>query len=174
MRHSTQPRGEAGTDNKAQLYKGKNVAPDYFASPIIQSTTLMNALLSLIEALIDKNKYIVPSRIYMTGLSRGGQGVWNSALQRPDLFAALVPIAGSGSPGLQRLIELPIWEFHGGKDTITNVGYTREMIDALIRARGTTKEIRYTEILGGGHTDSWLTAFKDEQLYRWLISHHRR
>lgn len=75
---------------------------------------------------------------------------------------------------MQRLIELPIWEFHGGKDTIRNVGYTREMIDALIRARGTTKEIRYTEILGGGHADSWLTAFKDEQLYLWLISHHRR
>jgi hypothetical protein len=47
------------------------------------------------------------------------------------------------------------------------------MIDALIRAGGTTKEIRYTEIPAGEHADSWLTAFKDEQLYKWLISHHR-
>ena len=198
--------GEAGIDNKAQLYKGKNIGPDYFASPKIQaiqkaivlapqtpaeirwastsiepydysttqSTVSMTALLSLIDALIEKDKKVDSSRIYITGLSRGGQGVWNAALQRPELFAAIVPIAGSSSPAdANRLIGLPIWAFHGDEDTTTSVDYSREMIDALIRAGGTTKEIRYTEIPAGEHADSWLTAFKDEQLYKWLISHHR-
>lgn len=198
--------GEAGTDNKAQLYKGKNIGPDYFSSPKIQAiqkaivlapqtpveirwastsiepydysttepTASMKALLSLIDELIKKDKSIDLSRIYMTGLSRGGQGVWNAALQRPKLFAAIVPIAGSSSPeDANRLIDLPIWAFHGDEDTTTSVDYTREMIDALIRAGGTTKKIRYTEILKGEHADSWHTAFKDEQLYRWLLTHHR-
>ncbi|HIF6163851.1 TPA: prolyl oligopeptidase family serine peptidase [Vibrio parahaemolyticus] len=197
--------GEAGTDNQAQLYKGQNVGPDYFASKEIQSiqkaivlapqtpaeirwastsiepydftttpsTPSMTALLHLVDNLIKTDKEIDPSRIYMTGLSRGGQGVWNAALQRPKFFAAIVPIAGSASPkDAKRLIDLPIWAFHGDSDTTTNVNYTREMIDALIRSGGSTRTLRYTEVQGGEHPDSWLTAYKDAQLYRWLISHH--
>jgi predicted peptidase len=198
--------GEAGTDNKAQLYIGKNIGPEYFSSDKIQSiqkaiilapqtpkdmrwanstldpydfkttpsTLSMTALLELIDKLIATNPNIDSSRIYMTGLSRGGQGVWNAAMQRPELFAAIVPIAGSGSPAdASLLVKIPTWAFHGSNDSVTNVNYTRDIVDAIIRSGGTTRLLRYTEIEGGEHPDSWLTAFKDDRLYRWMLSHHR-
>ncbi len=145
---------------------------DFSSTP---STASMTALLHLIDDMIKTDSRIDTSRIYMTGLSRGGQGVWNAALQRPDFFAALVPIAGSSSPAdARRLINLPIWTFHGDSDTTTDVAYTREMVDAIILAGGSAQHLRYTEIPGGEHPDAWLTAFKDEQLYRWLLSHSRK
>ena len=198
--------GEAGEDNRAQLYLGKNIGPDYFASDAIQSiqkaivlapqtpkdmrwasTTLapydfkttpstpsMTALLQLIDKTRATNPNVDPSRIYMTGLSRGGQGVWNAAMQRPELFAAIVPIAGSGSPkDANLLINIPTWAFHGSKDSVTSVNYTRDMVDAILRSGGTTQLLRYTEVEGGEHPDSWLTAFKDEKLYQWMLSHHK-
>lgn len=144
---------------------------DFSTTP---STPSMAALLKLVDNLLETDPSIDSSRIYLTGLSRGGQGVWYAALQRPDFFAAIVPIAGSSSPEYaKRLINLPIWTFHGDKDTTTDVTYTRSMVDAILQAGGTTNYIRYTEVPGGEHANSWLTAFKDDQLYRWLLSHHR-
>lgn len=196
--------GEAGADNSAQLYRGKNIGPDYFASKKIQhlqkaivlapqtpvdmrwanttlapydfkttaSTESMTALLILIDKLIAETPNIDASRIYMIGLSRGGQGVWNAAMQRPELFAAIVPIAGSASPNDASLImNIPTWAFHGASDSVTNTDYTRDMIDAMIRAGGSSKWIRYTEIEGGEHADSWFTAFKGKKLYQWMLTH---
>ena len=34
------------------------------------------------------------SRVYLTGLSLGGQGVWQLAYDHPERFAALVPVCG--------------------------------------------------------------------------------
>ncbi len=145
---------------------------DFSSTP---STPSMTALLELVDHLLETDPSIDASRVYLTGLSRGGQGVWNAALQRPDFFAAIVPIAGSASPAdAKRLVNLPIWTFHGDKDTTTNVAYTRAMVDAILQAGGTTNNIRYTEVAGGEHADSWLAAFKDEQLYRWLLTHQRK
>lgn len=193
--------GEAGTDNQAQLYKGQNVGPDYFASTSIQSiqatyvlapqtpgpirwastglgeydlestpvTLSMNALLKLLDEL-KKNPGIDTHRIYLAGLSRGGQGVWNAALLRPQEFAAIVPIAGAGSPKYAaRIAQLPIWAFHGSGDTTTSVEVTRNMIKALREAGATDKTLRYTEIAGGEHPSSWLTAHQDVELWRWMI-----
>ncbi len=53
----------------------------------------MSALLELVDHLLETDPNIDASRVYLTGLSRGGQGVWNAALQRPDFFAAIVPIS---------------------------------------------------------------------------------
>lgn len=137
------------------------------------STDSMTALLKLVKEMKANGK-VDPNRIYMTGLSRGGQGVWNAAMQEPNLFAAIVPIAGSGSPNDAELIKhIPTWAFHGDSDPVTNVDYTRDMINALHRSGGSTETILYTEIEGGDHAASWLTAFQDKALYEWLISHSK-
>ncbi len=147
------------------------IAPyDLATTPITPS---MDALLKLIDETV-KNSPVDASRIYIAGLSRGGQGVWNAALHRPELFAAIAPIAGSGSPkDAERLIKLPIWAFHGNQDEITKVEYTREMIDAIIKAGGTTALVRYTELEGGNHADSWLTAYHGTELWQWMLNQHK-
>lgn len=52
--------------------------------------------LDFLEVLDDakKNFKIDESRIYLTGHSMGGHGVWHIALSHPDLFAAIAPSAG--------------------------------------------------------------------------------
>ena len=193
--------GEAGTDNEAQMYKGKNIGPDYFSSPEIQgiqaayvlapqtpkdmrwaSTTLdeydlsttpvtpsMEALLKLIDE-VSKKYPIDTDRIYIAGLSRGGQGTWNAALLKPEKFAAVVPIAGSGGvKDAGKLSKTAIWVFHGDEDEVTKVNYSRNMVFAIIKAGSTPDLLRYTEIRGGNHEASWLTAHKNSDLYRWMI-----
>ena len=63
-------------------------------------------------------KYPVDTdRIYLTGLSMGGFGSWRLAAEHPERFAAVVPICGGGDPqDVERIKDLPIWNFHGGKD----------------------------------------------------------
>lgn len=148
-----------------------SIAPyDLANTPITPS---MDALLKLIDETI-KSSPIDARRIYIAGLSRGGQGVWNAAFHRPELFAAIAPISGSGSPkDAARLINLPIWAFHGNTDEITKVEYTREMVDAIIKAGGTTALIRYTEIEGGNHADSWLTAYNGTELWQWMLQQRK-
>lgn len=198
--------GEAGTDNEAQMYKGTNYGPQYFASDENQalqkayvvapqttapirwastsisdydfkttpSTVSMTALLNLIDEMIAQNKNIDANRIYITGLSRGGQGVWNAVLQRPELFAAALAIAGSADPTEAKTIStIPIWVFAGDNDQVTNVKYSREMVDAMIRNGGSTSNVRYTEIEGGDHDSSWITAYSNSDVYRWLIKHSK-
>lgn len=197
--------GEAGVDNKAQLYSGKNIGPDYFASSAIQGiqaafvlapqtpgpvrwastglteydfnatpiTISMNALFKLLDEL-KANPAIDKSRIYMTGLSRGGQGVWYAALVRPAEFAAIVPIAGAGSPKhAASIAKLPTWAFHGNGDTTTSVEVTRNMVKAMRDAGATSETLRYTEIEGGQHESSWLTAHKDSELWKWMLQWKR-
>lgn len=106
---------------------------DFKTTPI---TPFMNSLLHLIDNL-EKELKIDPKRIYIAGLSRGGQGVWNAAMNRPSKFAAIVPVAGSGSPKDIDLIKhIPTWVFHGNADDITPIEVSQNMVDALKKKMG--------------------------------------
>ncbi|MCI1679000.1 MAG: hypothetical protein LKK36_15025 [Ewingella americana] len=143
---------------------------DFKQTPITSSMENLLALIdkTLAQYPIDKN------RIYLAGLSRGGQGVWYAALLRPDYFAAIVPIAGSGSPEYaQKLIKLPIWVFHGTDDQVTDVNYSRNMVDSIIKQGGSSRYLRYTEIEGGNHESSWLTAHKNSELWQWMSKQNK-
>src|SRR5439155_11142688 len=50
-----------------------------------------------------------PNRVYVVGMSLGGQGCWHLAADRPELFAAAVPVCGNGSAATlaPRLTETP-------------------------------------------------------------------
>lgn len=86
-------------------------------------------------------------------------------MQKPNLFAAIVPIAGFGSPKDAKLIaSIPTWAFHGDKDNITSVEYTRNMVNAIKKVNPSAP-IEYTEVKDGGHAHSWLNTFKDKDLF---------
>lgn len=133
-------------------------------------TPSMNALLNLIDDL-EKNLKIDSKRIYIAGLSRGGQGVWNAAMNRPEKFAAIVPIAGSGSPKDVDLIKnIPTWAFHGNADEITPIEVSQNMINAL---KEKNKNIRFTIVENGNHESSWLEAHKNSDLWTWMVSNKK-
>ena len=80
------------------------------------------------------------------------------------------PLCGGGNPALApRIANIPIWAFHGAKDDVIPVTYSRNMI-RQIRMQGGNP--RYTEYPDVGH-DVWLHALKEPGLVDWLFSQHR-
>ena len=97
-------------------------------------------------------------RIYVTGQSMGGAGVWNIIAYRPHFFAAAVPCCGSvslddGSGSL----DTALWAFHGAADQTVPVATTRERIAARHKAGGRplyTSTPASTMKFGSGRTPS--------------------
>lgn len=119
-------------------------------------------------------------RMYLTGLSLGGQGTWLIAAAFPGQFAAIVPICGflelgpTPTAGLTeqvagQLVNENIWCFHGDADQAVSVTASRTLI-AAIRAAGGNP--RYTEYPGVGH-NAWDAAYDTADLWRWLYIQKR-
>jgi predicted peptidase len=110
-------------------------------------------------------------RVYVTGLSMGGFGTWRLAALYPDRFAAIAPICGGGK--LQYAVALkdvPIWSFHGAKDTVVPVEESQQMVDAINRLGGKAKLTVYPDV----EHNSWQPAYSNPELYRWLLSQQKR
>ncbi len=128
-----------------------------------------HALAALLDEIAEKYK-VDADRIYVTGLSMGGFGTWALAGFAPDRFAALVPICGGGDPmTARRLAHVPVWVFHGAKDTVVPLSASEQMVEALKKVNGNVKFTVYPE---AGH-DSWSEAYNDPELYRWLLDQKR-
>ncbi len=103
----------------------------------------------IVGSLQKEYRGIDPGRLYITGLSLGGYGVWDAIERWPTYFAAAIPIAGAGDPSKAASIKnLPIWAFQGADDTVVPVSGSRDMIAALEAAGG---HPRYIEYPGAGH-----------------------
>lgn len=118
-----------------------------------------------------KKTYAVDShRIYLTGLSMGGFGVWDLLSRLPDQFAAAAPICGGGDPATSsNFSHIPIWCFHGDQDRAVMVQRSRDMVNALKKLDA---PIRYTEYQGIGH-GSWKPAYAEPEFLKWLFSHQK-
>jgi predicted peptidase len=113
-----------------------------------------------------KEMPIDPKRVYLTGLSMGGYGTWDLLARRPDLFAAAAPVCGGADEATAgKIKDVPVWAFHGAKDTAVKPARSRNMIAALEKAGGKPK---YTEYPDVGH-NSWDNAYKDPKFYEWLF-----
>ncbi len=126
----------------------------------------------IIETL-EKEFSIDTLRRYVAGGSMGGYGSWYFVSTRPEIFAAAIPICGSGNPELaHNMSSIPVWAFHGTKDRNVPVSGSRKMVEAIKQAGGNP---RYTEFSGVGHNVwpsvvdeapdllDWLFAQKSEQ-----------
>ncbi len=119
-------------------------------------------------------------RIYLTGLSLGGGGAWWTAQDYPELFAALAPVCGGrNTPAAACAIakeNLPVWAFHGDKDTIVPLATSVNMVNAINNCVPApdpqAKMTIYPEV---GHS-SWTYAYKidksihDPNVYEWMLS----
>lgn len=131
-----------------------------------EPTPVMNWTFELIEDLTERFP-VDRSRIYLTGMSMGGFGVWEALARRPAQFAAGVVVCGGADPATASTIaHVPVWVFHGDQDTDVLPQRSREMVQALRRAEGSP---RYTEYADIGH-DSWSLTFRDPQMVAWLFA----
>lgn len=126
-------------------------------------------LVALLNDLSDKYK-IDHDRIYVTGLSMGGFGTWQLASYAPDRLAAIAPICGGGEKyWAKQFAHLPVWAFHGAKDTGVPLERSQVMIDELKKNGGNPKLTVYPE---AGH-DSWTETYGNPELYTWLLEQKR-
>lgn len=121
---------------------------------------------------VEKNLNVDPDREYVTGLSMGGYGTWRLAAAYPDRFAAAVPICGGGDPEkmAEPLSHVPIWAFHGAKDTVVPISQTQQMVDAIRQHNGNVKFTTYPD----AEHNSWTATYDNPELYTWLLSHKRK
>lgn len=133
-----------------------------------------------------------PSRQYLTGMSMGGYGSWNIALDDPGRFAAIVPVCGAVlapravRPTLfveqvaqesdpyaaiaKRLRHTPIWIFHGALDDVVPPDDDRRLHAAFQSAAA--RDVRYTEYPEGNH-NAWDVTYADPAMWAWLFAQKR-
>ncbi|MCQ2435387.1 MAG: prolyl oligopeptidase family serine peptidase [Clostridia bacterium] len=111
-------------------------------------------------------------RVYISGISMGGYGTWEMLARWPEVFAAAVPVCGSGIPSLAyKLTDIAIWAMHGEDDGTVPPKGTHDMEQAIKAAGGKKIRARYYE--GVGH-NVWLNAYAEPELMDWLLSQSRK
>jgi len=122
------------------------------------------------------SKYrIDTNRVYLTGASLGGSGTWYLAIEYPNRFAAIAPMCGFTShndfigKNVDRLVDMPIWAFHGANDLVVPVEETERMIQRL---QGKNKDLKVTIEPDVGHGIGWL-VYPNNDLYDWFLSYDK-
>ncbi|WP_417391892.1 prolyl oligopeptidase family serine peptidase [Gimesia sp.] len=120
---------------------------------------------------IEKKYKVDKDRIYVTGLSMGGFGTWSLAAYTPYRFAALVPICGGGEKfWVKKIKHVPIWVFHGAKDTAVPLERSQTLVDVLKKEKSDVKFTVYPE---AAH-DSWTETYDNPEVYEWLLQQVRK
>lgn len=190
--------GERGSDGARPVTVGLGSAlrqyPDRYPAIVVfpqvpEGTTWQDLGAEIAVAALDQtiSEFDVDlSRIYLTGLSMGGNGVWYLAYHHPDRFAALVVICGwvsarqgrrgVGFPAIgtyaavaERLQHLPIWLFHSADDPVVAVAESQQMFTALQQVGAI---VEYTEFSDLGHR-AWDQAYANARLPVWLLKQRK-
>ena len=181
--HGAAARGEdvaqvAMTGLPAKLERGDGL-PFVVVAPQCPRNLDWSMILPALDAFIVRltaKLRVDPDRVYLTGLSMGGFGVWALATEYPHHFAAAAPICGGGRglldfpERLKRIVHLPVWSFHGERDEEIPLHESMRLVDALRQYGG---DVRSTVYAGVDH-DSWTRTYDDPALYDWFRRHARR
>lgn len=116
---------------------------------------------------IVKQEYAEKNKIYLIGASMGGYATWQLGMSMPEIWAAIVPICGGGMYwNAGRLINVPVWAFHGAKDTTVFVEESVKMVDAVNRVGGNARLTVYPD----NRHDAWCDTYRNQEVYKWLLS----
>jgi predicted peptidase len=129
-------------------------------------------LIGMVDTVIEKYRGD-PRRVYLTGLSYGGFGVWWMASRYPERFAAANPVVGYAHPDLIDPIAkaaIPVWCFAGGRDSVVPVRNFYAGMNKLEQL--SPAEVRFTVEEDMNH-DVWSRVYAGEDIYRWLLSHSK-
>lgn len=171
--------GERGSDvSRVKVHGPPKYADGHPDFPFILISPLLPAKedwdLAKLDRILDHalaTLPVDPSRVYLTGLSRGGHAAWRWAAAEPDRFAAVAPVAGRGDPQTAcALKDVPVWALHGDRDDVVTPEGSFAMARAIRACGG--RQSRLTIYPDLGH-NAWDPAYSDPALYLWLLSHRR-
>lgn len=110
-------------------------------------------------------------RFYLMGGSMGGYAAWQLAMSQPQLFAAMIPICGGGMYwNASRLVNVPVWAFHGANDTTVFPEESKKFIEKLQRKGA---EAKLTIYPNNAH-DAWSDTQSNPEVFEWLLSHRKK
>jgi dienelactone hydrolase len=185
-------KGEKGTtstnpdDIKASLSKVTNVAipkyikygqqyPFILISPQLKSSYGTWPANYVMEVVNHVRKYlrIDPKRIYLTGLSLGGYGVWTTVGSNPQTFAAIASVCAGGS-ALSKACNIAsenvaAWGFHGDADGMVSYTVTTKMINAINACATKPNPLAKVTIYPGMGHAIWDKTYKESGVLDWLL-----
>jgi predicted peptidase len=126
-------------------------------------------LLEFLQAFMDAHP-VDTTRVYIAGLSLGGEGGWKLLSLEPERFAAALLICGRirSMPALTRVARAkrPIWLVHSAGDAIVPVSCSDDLFDAL---RDESAPVNYTRYDALGHIETWQDFFGQGFVFDWLL-----
>lgn len=132
-----------------------------------QPTDSLRMAKEMVDGLQSVFPQIDATRLYITGISMGGYGVWDAIERWPGYFAAAAPLSGGGDlAGAKKLTHQPIWAFHGANDGEPPPSASRAMIDAIRAAGG---HPRLTIFPQAGH-EIWVQVYSSPAFLSWLFT----
>lgn len=174
--------GERGTDLDVAMRHGymkyvRETGKEYpfiFIAPQCPDGKYWGCYTESLLAFLDEICDMLPvdkDRVYLTGLSMGGTGVWMLAMAAPEKFAAIVPVCGSGIYWLGgTLTKTPIYIYHGDCDDVVPISNGIEMLTSINKRGGNAK----IKILHGVKHDAWNIAYSDEKLIDWMLQQKKQ
>ena len=124
------------------------------------------------------NLQIDTNRIYITGLSLGGGGVWRSITDAWGFdytfdagIAAAAPVCGTQEETDADFCKtigankLPVWAFHSMDDGTVGVGQTQHAEILAINC-GLNPAAKFTYYQSGGHVGAWVNAYDTGHITR--------
>ncbi len=110
-------------------------------------------------------------RVYLTGLSLGGEGGFHLLVRNPTRFAAAVLICGRVDPKATEGLTgpwPPTWLVHSARDEVVPVAHSDAVFAALKKLGAKVKYSRYRLVR---HVQTWQEAYGSTKVYDWLLTH---
>jgi hypothetical protein len=127
---------------------------------------------------------IDPDRVYVTGLSMGGEGTWLTAGledNAPNLLAAIGVMCGRGSEEVGCTVagrKINVWAFHGDADTALGISGGLLPITGMLGCGASPTPV-WTVYPGVGHAGCWERGYRTDHmyhnpnLYEWFLTKRR-
>lgn len=150
--------------------------PDWFHHFGGASSEWDNDMITIAVEILHKTMQEYPvdqERIYLAGISSGGNGCWETAMRYPDLFAAVVPMSsGGGDVSRAAMVKsIPIWAFHNLDDDAAPPDKDKVTV-AAVNHSGGNAYLTFPRSPDYKH-DSWTAAFRKYNIIGWMLAQRR-
>lgn len=112
-------------------------------------------------------------RIYITGLSLGGLGVWTTIGAYPEVFAGAIPICPGGNALAKACAiaaqNVPVWGFHGDKDYIVSYTVTTKMVNAMNACTPKPSPLAKATLFPGMGHIIWDKVYNETTALTWML-----
>lgn len=164
---------EPGIDSISNYIESHGI-PAIFLVPQCPATgswggQMLEVVKALLESYIDDG-VVDEDKVYAFGGSMGGTGTWTLASMYPELFAAVMPVAGStNKSNAEAIAHTPVYTVMGLADNLMKIDVVRTFLDEVLRLGG---EFRFDTEEGWSHEMTCIQSYTTQRL-DWVFSHVR-